>query len=100
MSDDMTRGPLLNQRNRTACGGPLTPGVNVDRVDIAAGLTMAKSIGYDSDEAEMIVVYALQRWARGEEEGADRTALGYPIDLTSWRMILAAALAGASEDPL
>lgn len=72
------------------------PGRNVDKLDIAAGLDMAVSIGYDDWAAEMIVEYTLLRWARGEEDEADRQWLSYyPSDLTSWRMILAAAMAGA-----
>lgn len=77
-------------------GGPLQPGINADRVDIAAGLAEAARIGYGDDLAAMVVQYALQRWQRGEEDGAERTWLAeYPRDLTSWRRILAAAVAAA-----
>lgn len=52
-------------------GAPLTPGVNVDPVSISAGLRMAGANGFvSSAEDRMVVVYALQRWARGEEDGA------------------------------
>lgn len=85
-------------RARTLDGAPLVPGVNVDPVDIAAGLAEAKGIGYDSPEDEMVVVYALQRWQRGEEDGAEKTALGHGVDYTSWRRILAAAVAKGTEE--
>ena len=85
-------------RARTLDGSPLVPGVNVDPVDIAAGLAEAKIIGYDSAQDEMVVVYALQRWQRGEEAGAEKTALGHGVDFTSWRRILAAAVAKGTEE--
>lgn len=79
--------------NRTWLGGPLTPGVNVDKLNIAAGLRMAATVGYGSDRDQMVVTYALQRWTRGEEDGADRTWQSeFPRDMTSWRMILASAM--------
>lgn len=80
-------------RARTLSGAPLEPGVNVDIVNIEAGLAVAARIGYDDPTARMVVTYALQRWQRGEEDGADRTWLSqYPTDFASWRMILAAAV--------
>jgi hypothetical protein len=81
---------------RDVCGRKLVPGVNVDRVDAAAGLAEARVLGWSGGEAGMVVEYALWRWARGEEEGADRTALSGGVDLTSWRRILAAALAAGA----
>lgn len=76
----------------------LIPGVNVDRVDIDAGLAMAVTLNYDDPEAQMVTQYALQRWQRGEEEGADRTWIGqYPHDLTSWRAILSAAIVNGMQ---
>ena len=80
-------------------GAPLVPGYNVDRVDAAAGLAQAKSMGYTSANAEMVVGYALRRHRDGEEDGARRTALSGGIDLTSWYAILAAALAAAAQEP-
>lgn len=75
----------------------LIPGVNVDRVDVSAGLTFAASIGYGDATAQMVIDYALARHARGEEEGAQRTWLSqYPNDLTSWTMILAHAITAAT----
>lgn len=87
-----------HRTTRTWDGLPLTPGVNVDRVDIAAGLTEAQAIGYTSAEDEMVVVYGLQRWKRGEEEGARRTMLSHGVDLTSFYRIIAAARASAEAE--
>lgn len=77
-------------------GMPLVPGRNVDRVDEAAGLALAERFGYGDPQSRMVVSYALARHARGEEDGAQRTALSHGIDLTSWYAILAAALAAAT----
>jgi hypothetical protein len=41
----------------------------------------------------MVAGYALRRHARGEEDGAQQSALSSGIDLTSWYAILAAASA-------
>lgn len=80
----------------------LIPGLNVDALDISAGMRELVECGYPSTEANihMVVHYALQRWARGEEEAAERGAINRDgtlcgIDLTSWRRVLAAAMAGA-----
>jgi hypothetical protein len=79
-------------------GNPLVPGVNVDPVNIAAGLRMATQLGYGDPTAQMVAQYALQRHQRGEEEGAQRTWLHeYPHDLTSWYAILAHAVATPKE---
>lgn len=76
----------------------LIVGVNVDHLDIASGLREARACGYADAEAQMVAQYALQRWARGEEAGAQRTWLSYyPNDLTSFIRILAAAAAGAAK---
>lgn len=75
----------------TSQGTLLTPGTNVDEVDVAAGMRLAAQFGYGDPEAQMVVEYALMRRRRGEEEGAQRTALSHGIDLTSWYAILAAA---------
>jgi hypothetical protein len=72
---------------------PRTPGVTVDIVDVAAGLEQARQFGYDSPEHLMVAEYALMRHARGEEDGAERSALSGGIDLTSWYAIRAAACA-------
>lgn len=76
---------------RTHHGETLVPGYNVDVLDIPAGIHQAVAFGYNTAEHLMVVEYALMRRARGEEEGADRSALSGGIDLTSWRVILAAA---------
>lgn len=83
---------------RTYDGLPLTPGVNVDRIDISAGIAMAHQMGYDTAHNDMVLTYALQRHARGEEDAARRTAMsdeGVGNDLTTWYAILAAAIARA-----
>jgi hypothetical protein len=78
---------------RTFEGLPLTPGYNVDLLDIAEGKrAAAEQFGYADWQAQMVVEYALQRHARGEEAGAVATWRGhYPHDLTSWHAILACA---------
>jgi hypothetical protein len=76
-------------------GEVLVPGRNVDRVDVAAGLAQASAFGYGGTEHQMVVEYALMRHRRGEEDGAQRTALSGGISLTDWYAILAAGLAAA-----
>jgi hypothetical protein len=71
----------------------LVPGYNVDKVDVAAGQRRAAQSGYGSPEHQMVVEYALWRHARGEEDGAQKSALSGGIDLGSWYAILAAAIA-------
>lgn len=76
------------------------PGHDVDRIDVAAGLRELKTIGYDSPETTMVIEYALMRWARGEEEQAQRGAIDrsfHGIDLTCWIRVLAAARASAER---
>lgn len=77
---------------------PRTPGYNVDRIDVAAGLRELKTCGYNEPETIMVIEYALMRWARGEEESAQRGAIDrsfHGINLTSWIRVLAAARAHA-----
>ncbi|PLC06357.1 hypothetical protein CY658_04810 [Variovorax sp. RO1] len=85
-------------------GGPfaerLTPGVNVDRIDVAAGMRALVECGYPTTEVERhyAIQHALMRWARGEEEQAVRGAIDrsfYGIDLTSWLRVLACSRAAA-----
>jgi hypothetical protein len=76
-------------------GVPLVPGYNVDRVDVAAGMARGVILNYRSPEHQMVIEYALMRHARGEEDGAERSALSGGINFTSWRVILAAAVASA-----
>ena len=79
-------------------GRPLEPGVNVDKVDVAAGLAEGVRAGYGSGEHQMVVEYALMRWARGEEDGALVTFLSGGVDLTSaYRIVAAACVAGSAE---
>jgi hypothetical protein len=90
---------------RTFAGEPLTPGVNVDPINTAAGMAMLAKCGYDDPHTRMVVDIALQMHARGEEPEAERTAIdnpadptkrhGYGVNFTSWRMILAAAITAA-----
>jgi hypothetical protein len=80
--------------------GSLVPGVNLDSLDIEAGMRELVAAGYPATEGErhMVIHYALQRWARGEEHAAERGAIDqsfYGIDLTSWRRVLARAMAAA-----
>lgn len=78
-------------------GKALTPGINVDPIDVTAGLRVAATIGYDDTQARIVVLAALQRHQRGEEAGAQKLWLSeYPRDLTSWYIILAAAIAAAT----
>lgn len=74
------------------------PGYDVDRVDVAAGLRELKAIGYGEPETVMVIEYALRRWARGEEEAAQRGAIDrsfHGISLTCWLRVIAAARAAA-----
>lgn len=76
----------------------LIPGVNVDRIDVAAGMRELVACGYPATEVERhyVIAHALQRWARGEEEQAQRGAIDksfHGINLTSWLRVLAAARA-------
>ena len=74
------------------------PGYNVDRIDVAAGLRELKACGYTEAETVTVIEYALMRWARGEEEAAQRGAIDrsfHGINLTCWVRVLAAARAHA-----
>lgn len=82
---------------RTFDGSKLTPGVNVDPVDVAAGLRKLDQLGWPratEPNAHMEVEYNLMRWARGEEAEADRSMSKSlsGVDYTSWRIILATAI--------
>jgi hypothetical protein len=83
---------------RDAHGLPLVPGYNADKVDVAAGVAAAARFGYGSAEHRMVAEYALMRHARGEEDGAEKSALSGGIDLTTWRVILAHAMAAATSE--
>lgn len=76
------------------------PGHNVDRVDVAAGLRELKACGYDDMHTTMVIEHALMRWARGEEEAAQRGAIDssfHGINLTCWIRVIAAARASDSK---
>lgn len=72
------------------------PGYNVDRINVAAGLRELRACGYNEPKTTMVIEYALVRWARGEEEQAQRGAIDrslHGINLTCWFRVLAAAMA-------
>lgn len=74
---------------------------NVDRLDIPSGMRELAACGYDDDpHTRMVIEYALQRHARGEEEQARKGAIDqsfHGISFTCWTRVLAAAMAGAQE---
>lgn len=79
----------------------LKTGVNVDGICIESGLKELADCGYDSPETKMVIEYALARWARGEEEPAQRGAIDkafHGIPLTCWYRVLAGARAGFTGD--
>jgi hypothetical protein len=75
----------------------MIPGVNVDRLDIDAGMRMACDLAYNDEREQMLIHYGLLRWAKGEEEQADKLVTegigGIKVTFLNWRMILAAARA-------
>lgn len=74
-------------------------GHNADALSIQAGMAELSACGYSEPETAMVIEYALARWARGEEEAAERGAIDrsfHGIDFTCWRRVLSAAMAGAS----
>lgn len=82
-------------RGRTGDGSPLTPGVNVDRIDVANGVAAARQLGWiKNGNDEMVVSYCLARHARGEEAGAVRSWLSHfgKPNLTGWYVVLANAI--------
>lgn len=86
----------------TVFGTGLIPGVNLDRLDIGAGMRELVKCGYPEAEAERhyVIQYALQRWARGEEEAAQRGAIDesfHGINLMSWLRVISAARAAATD---
>jgi hypothetical protein len=87
-------------RGRTIDGKPLTPGHNVDRVDIERGLAEAKTIGFlANDEDRMVITYVLQRWQRGEESGAEASWMSHfgKHNYLGLRRVIAAAVAAGEQ---
>ena len=75
-------------------------GLNTDKLDVDAGMRELSECGYDEERTKMVVMYALMRWARGEEHEAERGAIDtqfHGISLTCWRRVLAAAMAAAAK---
>lgn len=95
---DREQGAIM--AGRAMDGSPLTPGVNVDAMDIAAGLARMRVLGYEHPNHAMEVEYNLMRWARGEEEEADRSMSKSlsGVRYTDWRVILAVAIAAGQPD--
>jgi hypothetical protein len=86
---------------RTFDGQALTPGVNVDPVDIAAGFSMARTLGFmEHANDRMVVEYALQRAARGEESEAFDTWAGQfgKGTRSGWMAVLASAVAAGTAE--
>ncbi len=80
----------------------LVPGFNVDRIDVGAGMRELSACGYGPEcvETRIVIDYALRRWARGEEEAAQRAAIDksfHGIWLICWVRVLAAARAAAEQ---
>lgn len=82
----------------------LIVGYNVDRLDIDAGMRELSECGWpdslENSRTRMVIQYCLQRWARGEEEAAQRGAVDidfHGITLTCWYRVLAAAKAGGAR---
>lgn len=89
---------LVSQR--TQPWFPRTPGHNVDPIDVDAGLRLLQKFGYDDPKTVMVIQYALQRWASGEEAAAEKGAIDqkfHGVDYTTWRAVLAAAVASGTE---
>lgn len=70
----------------------MVPGYNVDRINVKNGLQSAVNLGYSDWKSQMEIEYALNRWAKGEEELAQKSMLSAGIDLTSIYVILAHAM--------
>ena len=84
--------------NRTVFINGRQPGVNVDRINVEAGMSELSACGYDDQSTAMVIGYALNLWRRGEEALAQRTAIDqahHGVDLTSWSRVLARARAAA-----
>ena len=80
-------------------GAALVPGYNLDKVDVAAGKARGATLGYGDAKSQMVIEYALMRHARGEEDGAQKTALSGGINLTTWYVVLATAICDGQTAP-
>ena len=77
------------------------PGHNVDKINIKAGLEALSDCGYSDPKTVMVIEYALNRWSKGEEAAAMRTAIDrnfHGIDLTSFYRVLACSRAAAENE--
>ena len=73
----------------------LITGYNIDAVNVQRGLDCLIQLGYTDSPTLTVIKHCLMRWARGEEENAQRMAIDstfYGIDLTSWTLVLASAI--------
>lgn len=80
--------------------GPRQPGYNVDPIDREAGLRQLRAFGYNDEHTVMVIDYCLWRWGHGEEAAAEKAAIDksfHGIDYTSWRAVLATAIASGTE---
>ena len=81
---------------------PRQVGYNVDPVDVASGLAELLVVYPDAPwETRTVIVYALQRWARGEEAAAEKGAIDptfHGVDFGTWRRVLSAAVAAGTAE--
>jgi len=89
---------MTDTRRARAMNRPVLriPGHDIDRIDVDAGMRELRACGYDDPHTVMVIQYALQRWANGEEEAAQRGAIDrsfHGINLTCWIRVVAAARA-------
>lgn len=81
---------------------PRQAGYNVDPVDVDAGLAELLVVYPDAPwETRTVIIYALQRWARGEEAAAEKGATDrgfHGLDFQTWRRVLAAAVAAGTAE--
>ena|SRR5690348_1753238 len=97
---DLTEGPAIRVGTFL---GKKTPGVNLDHVDVDAGMAMLAASGYDDPSTVMVINHALLLWRRGEEGQAEKNAIDqsfHGIDYTTWRMVVAAAVGEGNRKAL
>lgn len=75
-------------------------GYNVDPIDVDAGVAELLTVYPGAPwETRAVIIYALQRWARGEEAAAEKGATDrgfHGLDFGTWRRVLAAAVAAGT----